>query len=89
MTVKKFSFPLAFSLLNKEGSSSTVEVKTLLETVLTWFSNRRVLLLADREFLSQDLLKFLTKIDWDFNCRLKKMLEFRTKATLLNPRNGL
>lgn len=72
LTIKKFSFPLAFSLLNKEGSSSTAEVKSLLETVLTWFVDRRVLLLVDREFLSKDLLRFLTKIDWDFNCRLKK-----------------
>ena len=85
LTIKKFSFPLAFSLLNKEGSSSTVEVKTLLETVLTWFSNRRVLLLADREFLSQDLLKFLTKIDWDFNCRLKKNARVSYKGNTAQP----
>ena len=85
LTIKKFSFPLTFSLLDKEGSSSTAEVTTLVKTVLTWFLNRRVLLLADREFLSQDLLKFLTKIGWDFNCRLKKNARVSYKGNTAQP----
>ena len=85
LTIKKFSFPLAFSLLNKEGSSSTVEVKTLLETVSTWFADRRVLLLADREFLSTDLLRYLTKMGWDFNCRLKKNARVSYKGNTGQP----
>jgi hypothetical protein len=72
LTIKGFSFPLAFMLLGKEGSSSTAQVIALLDKVKGWFEGRHVLLLADREFLSQALLKYLRLKRLNFDLRLKK-----------------
>ena len=72
LTIKSFSFPLIFVLLGKEGSSSTAEVIALLDKVKGWFKGRHVLLLADREFLSQGLLKYLRLTKLNFDLRLKK-----------------
>lgn len=72
LTIKSFSFPLVFTLLNKEGSSSTAEVIALLDKITGWFEGHHVLLLADREFLNQGLLKYLRLKHLNFDLRLKK-----------------
>jgi hypothetical protein len=72
LNIKKISFPLIFVLLGKEGSSSTAEVIALLDKVKGWFEGRQVLLLADREFLSQGLLRYLRLEHLNFDLRLKK-----------------
>lgn len=72
LTIKSFSFPLVCTLLDKEGSSSTAEVIALLDKLKGWFEDHHVLLLADREFLSQSLLKYLRLTRLNFDLRLKK-----------------
>jgi Transposase DDE domain len=82
LTIQSFSFPLIFSLLGKEGSSSTAEVIALLDKVKAWFEGRHVLLLADREFLSQGLLKYLrlTRLNFDFRLKKNAIISYKGHA---------
>jgi Transposase DDE domain len=86
LTIKGFSFPLVFVLLGKEGSSSTAEVIALLDKVKGWFEGRHVLLLADREFLSQGLLKYLRLTGLNFDLRLKKDAVVSYKGNSAKPK---
>jgi hypothetical protein len=87
LTIKSFSFPLVFVLLGKEGSSSTAEVIALLDKVKGWFEGHHVLLLADREFLSQGLLKYLRLKRLNFDLRLKKDAIVSYKGNCAKPKS--
>jgi Transposase DDE domain len=87
LTIKSFSFPLIFVLFGKEGSSSTAEVIALLGKVKGWFEGRQVLLLADREFLSQGLLKYLRLKHLNFDLQLKKDAIVSYKCNSTKPKS--
>ena len=56
------AYPLMFKLLDKKGNSNTTERKELLDQYITLFGKDNIAyLLADREFIGHDWLKYLDK----------------------------
>lgn len=68
----KRAFPIYFELLPKLGSSNIAEQQNLLSQVIPAFKNYKVCVLADREFCSVKLAKYLQSLGVYFCLRLKK-----------------
>lgn len=60
VSYKQVAFPLMFKMLDKRGNSNTQERIDLLQNFIDCFGKHRIdCLLADREFIGKDWLKFL------------------------------
>jgi hypothetical protein len=67
------AIPLAFVLLDKQGSSNTLERTELLEKVLEVIKPEQIeVFLADREFIGQDWFKFLVNHNISFAIRIRE-----------------
>jgi hypothetical protein len=74
--LKDTFLPLQWMQLNKKGNSSITERKKLLINLMALFewagrSIKGMILLADREFIGNDWLEFLTSINVSFVIRVK------------------
>lgn len=77
------TFPIMLSMLDKRGNSSTQERKDLLKRFIKLFGKKKIrFLLADREFVGCNWLKFLNKEEIPFYIRIKN------NFVVTNPRNG-
>ncbi|MEO1256855.1 MAG: transposase, partial [Bacteroidota bacterium] len=64
--------PICFEMLDKKGISNQSERIDLLSQFIEWFGAKRIgLLLADREFIGEDWLNYLSKEGIDFCIRVK------------------
>ena len=67
------SIPIAWILLDKKGNSSTAERKELIEKILKILPKGRIeMILADREFIGEEWLKYLNSEELPFAIRVKK-----------------
>ena len=67
------SIPIAWILLDKKGNSSTAERKKLIEKILKILPKGRIeIILADREFIGEEWLKYLSLEELPFAIRVKK-----------------
>jgi hypothetical protein len=73
------SIPIAWLLLDKKGNSSTEERKKLIERVLEIIPKKTIeILLADREFVGEEWLTYLSKAqELPFGIRIKKNEQIR------------
>jgi hypothetical protein len=70
---KGAAIPIYWVLLNKKGNSNTHERIALLKRFITRFGKSQLLgVLADREFIGENWLKWLKSEDIDFYIRIKK-----------------
>jgi Transposase DDE domain len=70
---ENISLPIAWLLLDKKGNSSTEERKILLEKVLKIVPKEQIeIILADREFVGEEWLKYLSSREIPFAIRVKK-----------------
>ncbi len=59
---KNVAFPLLFRMLDKRGNSNTGERIALVKDFIAWFGRERIdSVLADREFIGEDWLRFLNQ----------------------------
>lgn len=69
-------FPFCWELLDKGGSSSSVERKELLEKAISVLGKERILgLLGDREFIGVRWFKYLIDSEIEFHIRLPKQIK--------------
>jgi len=74
------SIPIAWLLLDKKGNSSTDERKKLIEKILKILPKDRIeIILADREFIGEEWLKYLSSEELPFAIRVKKIERFKHK----------
>jgi len=67
------AFPLLWRMLPADGCSTFTEQKALLVQIVSWIpAHTRVVLMADREYGSADLIRFCLQQGWHFIFRLKK-----------------
>ena len=68
------SIPIAWLLLDKKGNSSTDERKKLIDLMLEIIPKKRIeIILADREFVGEEQLTYLSKAqELPFGIRIKK-----------------
>lgn len=72
VSYKNVAFPLMFTMLDKRGNSSTPERIELLGKYMDWFGKETInCLLADREFIGDDWLKFLTDHGIAYHIRIR------------------
>jgi hypothetical protein len=65
-------------MLDKKGNSSTAERKKLIEQILAIIPKDRIeLILADREFVGEEWLKYLSNQALSFAIRMKKCEQVR------------
>ncbi len=73
--------PLCWQQLNKRGNSNFRERSLLLNRFLHWWKRtgrqtKEMVMVADREFIGAEWIKFLKKIEWHFVVRLKENMYF-------------
>ncbi len=67
------SVPIAWLLLNKKGNSATDERKELIEKILKIITKEQIeIILADREFVGEEWLEYLSSEALPFAIRVKK-----------------
>lgn len=67
------AFPLLWRMLPADGCSRFTEQKALLEKIVSLIpAHTRVVLMADREYGSADMIRFCAEQGWHFVLRLKK-----------------
>ena len=72
------SIPIACLMLDKKGNSSTTERKKLIEQILAIIPKDMIeVILADREFVGEEWLKYLFKESIPFAIRMKKSEQIR------------
>jgi hypothetical protein len=72
VSYKNVAFPLMFKMLNKRGNSSTQERIDLLNDFIDWFGKDCIdCLLADREFVGNQWLKFLNDNGITYHIRIR------------------
>jgi hypothetical protein len=73
---KNNSIPLIWEMLDKGGSSSTLERKTILQKAITILRKDRIqALLGDREFIGIKWFKYLLDEDIEFHIRIPKQIK--------------
>ena len=69
---KNMAFPLMFRMLNKKGNSNSRERISLLSQYIEWFGVNSIdCLLADREFIGREWLKFLNVHHIRYHIRIR------------------
>lgn len=75
---KGIAIPIYWVLLNKKGNSNTRERIALMKRFIKHFGSQNIMrVLADREFIGSDWLKWLQSKNIDFGIRIKKMRKFQ------------
>lgn len=75
------AYPVVWFLLDKAGNSHTDERILLLELYLSVFDKEQMAtLVADREFVGQTWLAWLTKEQWPFQIRVKESFQARYRG---------
>jgi Transposase DDE domain len=70
---KGIAIPIYWVLLNKKGNSNTRERIALMKRFIKHFGTQNIIrVLADREFIGSDWLKWLQSQNIDFGIRIKK-----------------
>jgi len=70
---KGIAIPIYWLLLHKKGNSNTRERIALMKRFIEQFGKRHMIrVLADREFIGSDWLKWLQSQGVDFGIRIKK-----------------
>lgn len=73
ISYKNIAFPLMFKMLDKRGNSNIQERINLIEQYIEWFGKESIdCLLADREFIGNDWLKFLNDKKIRYYIRIRK-----------------
>lgn len=86
---EKRSIPIYFKLLKKKGNSNYQEQTKALSKVLGLFKKYKVCLLADREFFSAKLAKWLRSNNLSFCLRLKKSHYIKKESELFTDLQNL
>src|SRR5690606_4243694 len=69
---RNVAFPLMFRMLDKRGNSNTGERIALVKDFIAWFGRGRIdCLLADREFIGEDWLGFLSGENIRYHIRIR------------------
>lgn len=72
VSYKNVAFPLMFTMLDKRGNSNTKERIELLRKYIAWFGKDTInCLLADREFVGEEWLEFLTENSIRYYIRIR------------------
>lgn len=72
VSYKNVAFPLIFKLLNKRGNSNTPERIELINDFIKWFGKDCIdCLLADREFVGSEWLKYLNENGITYHIRIR------------------
>jgi hypothetical protein len=83
VSYKNVAFPLMFKLLDKRGSSNTPERIDLMNDFIKWFGKDCIdCLLADREFVGSEWLKYLNENGIIPNTLIISGLEITLKYTV-------
>ena len=72
VSYKNVAYPLIFKMLDKRGNSNTQERINLVQNFINWFGKDRIdCLLADREFVGEDWLKYLNHNNIRYYIRIR------------------
>lgn len=83
VSYKGLAFPILFKLLPKQGNSNTAERIAILERFISLFGREKLgCLVADREFVGENWLKWLNDNHLEYHIRI------RDNFFVLNPRTG-
>lgn len=86
VSYRNVAFPLMFSMLDKRGNSSTQERIDLLTSYIDWFGKDTInCLLADREFVGDRWLGFLTEHGIPYHIRIRnnfKVYSYQRQAEI-------
>jgi hypothetical protein len=87
VSYKNVAFPLMFKLLDKKGNSNTKERIELINDFIKWFGKDCIdSLLADREFVGNEWLKFLNDNSIKYHIRIRNNFktQFRNIGTQIS-----
>ncbi|GCA94421.1 hypothetical protein MAE30S32_30730 [Microcystis aeruginosa 11-30S32] len=85
----KRAMPIYWEILDKKGSSNLEEQQRVLEKTLTVLSGHKIVVLADREFCSVSLIKWLQEQSIYFCLRQKQSTNVKTKEGIYQEMMGL
>lgn len=86
VSYKNVAFPLMFKILDKRGNSHTTERKDLIKQYFEWFGKETIdCLLADREFVGEEWLRFLNENHIRYYIRIRnnfKIFSYQKKTEI-------